>query len=157
MNLVLALAEKNVREETGGPFGAAVFETESGRLVAMGVNRVMHDHSSIAHAEMMALMLAQQALKSHRLNANHKAYTLATSAQPCSMCFGATVWAGIDHLLIGARRSDVQSITGFDEGPLPTAWIKALTSRGVQVQRDIMRTECCESLKSYHASGGNLY
>lgn len=157
MRLVLALAEKNVREETGGPFGAAVFETESGRLVAMGVNRVIHDHSSIAHAEMMALLLAQQALKSPRLNSNQKAYTLATSAQPCSMCFGATVWAGIDHLLIGARRSDVQSITGFDEGPLPAAWIKELSSRGVNVQRDVLRAECCESLKTYHATGGQLY
>ncbi len=44
---------------------------------------------------------------------------LATSAQPCCQCYGATVWAGIDELLIGARAEDVEELTEFDEGPLP--------------------------------------
>lgn len=156
MALALALAEKNVAEGTGGPFGAAVFEVASGQLVAIGVNRVVEGCASIAHAEIMALLLAQQAMRSHRINRD-AAHVLATSAQPCAMCFGATIWAGIDELLIGARRSDVQSITGFDEGPLPAAWIRELHQRGIAVRRDILRRECCASLRKYVASGGVLY
>lgn len=156
MALALALANKNVDEGTGGPFGAAVFEAVSGRLVAIGVNRVVEGCASIAHAEIMALLLAQQAMRSPRINRD-AAHVLATSAQPCAMCFGATIWAGIDEILIGARRSDVQSITGFDEGPLPAAWIKELHKRGITLKRDILRQECCASLRSYAAKGGTLY
>jgi len=62
MAWVLALARRNVESETGGPFAAAVFELESGKLVAAGVNRVVPAQTSIAHAETLALSLAQQYL-----------------------------------------------------------------------------------------------
>ncbi len=52
--------------------------------------------------------------------------TLATSSQPCCQCYGATIWAGIDRLLIGARSEDVESLTEFDEGPLPADWVGEL-------------------------------
>ena len=102
------------------------------------------------------LAFAQQAMRSHRINRD-TAHVLATSAQPCAMCFGATIWAGIDEILIGARRSDVQSITGFDEGPLPAAWIKELLKRGIRLKRDVLRKACCASLRTYTAKGGLLY
>jgi len=57
MRFVLALTERNIREETGGPFGSAVFERDSGKLVSVGVNVVVRQNCSAAHAEMMALML----------------------------------------------------------------------------------------------------
>ena len=60
MRFVLALTERNIREETGGPFGAAVFERDSGKLVSVGVNVVVWQNCAAAHAEMMALMLAQK-------------------------------------------------------------------------------------------------
>ena len=62
MRFVLALTERNIREGTGGPFGAAVFERDSGNLVSVGVNVVMATECSAAHAEMMALTLAQKKL-----------------------------------------------------------------------------------------------
>jgi len=62
MRFVLALTERNIREETGGPFGAAVFERDSGKLVSVGVNVVVRQNCSAAHAEMMALMLAQRGI-----------------------------------------------------------------------------------------------
>ena len=72
---------------------------------------------------MMAYMLAQQRLQRHRLNQDGTKFVLATSAQPCCQCYGATVWAGIDELLIGARSQDVEELTEFDEGPLPADWV----------------------------------
>ena len=60
MALVIRLAEENVARGDGGPFGAAVFEIGSGVLVAAGVNRVIEASNSVLHAEMVALMFAQQ-------------------------------------------------------------------------------------------------
>ena len=48
--------------------------------------------------------------------------TSPPASQPCCQCYGATFWAGIDELLIGARADDVMELTEFDEGPLPADW-----------------------------------
>lgn len=58
MNFVLDITRRNIEERTGGPFGAAVFESESGRLVSVGVNVVVSQNNCTAHAEMVALMMA---------------------------------------------------------------------------------------------------
>ncbi|HST44222.1 MAG TPA: nucleoside deaminase, partial [Luteimonas sp.] len=84
-------------------------------------------------------------------------YTLATSAQPCCQCFGATVWAGIDRLLIGARASDVEALTEFDEGPLPADWVGELQRRGIEVRRDLERDGACAVLADYGRAGGRRY
>lgn len=156
MALAIELARRNVALGTGGPFGAAVFDAD-GRVVALGVNRVVPARSSVAHAEMMAYMGAQAALGRPRLNEDGARYTLATSAQPCCQCYGATVWAGIDTLLIGARAEDVMRLTEFDEGPLPADWIGELRARGIEVRRDLRREEACEVLAAYAAAGGARY
>lgn len=159
--LAIALSRRNIEAGTGGPFGAAVFGPGD-RLVAIGVNVVLPQHASLAHAEAMAYMLAQQRLQRARLNeaedGSHAGpYTLATSAQPCCQCYGATVWAGIDRLLIGARAEDVEALAGFDEGPLPEDWVGELGRRGVEVVRDLHRAEACEVLRAYGAHGGKRY
>ena len=154
--LAIELSRMNVEERSGGPFGAAVF-TEDGRLISIGVNRVIQQSCSVAHAEMMAYMTAQQRLQQYRLNAIGKKITLATSSQPCCQCFGATVWAGIDTLLIGARSEDVESLTGFDEGPLPADWVGELIKRGIAVQRDICRDQARAALARYRELEGQVY
>ena len=152
VGLAIALSRRNIEHGPGGPFGAAVFNGE-GRVVSVGVNRVVPQTCSVAHAEMLAYMSAQQRLASFRLNADGGRYTLATSAQPCCQCYGATVWAGVDELLIGARAEDVEELTEFDEGPLPADWIGELARRGIAVRRDILRNEARDVLASYGARG----
>jgi len=154
--LAIELARGNVENRSGGPFGAAVFTSE-GRLVSVGVNRVIAQNCSVAHAEIMAYVLAQQRLQRFRLNEGGGKFVLATSAQPCCQCYGATIWAGIDELLIGARSADVEELTEFDEGPLPADWIGELEKRGVRVKRDILRERGREVLASYRALGGGAY
>jgi tRNA(Arg) A34 adenosine deaminase TadA len=156
ITLAIELARRNVEEQTGGPFGAAVFD-DTGTLVAVGVNRVEALQSSLAHAEIMALVAAQQKFGRARLNADGHRYTLATSAQPCCQCYGAIVWAGIDALLIGARTEDTESLAGFDEGPLPQDWIAALENRSIRVTRDLHREAACEVLARYAKTGGKRY
>lgn len=152
VGLAIALSRRNIEHGFGGPFGAAVFNAD-GRVVAVGVNRVVPQTCSVAHAEMMAYMSAQQRLASYRLNANGGRYTLATSAQPCCQCYGATVWAGVDELLIGARSEDVEELARFDEGPLPADWVGELEKRGIAVRRDILRDAARAVLADYGARG----
>jgi tRNA(Arg) A34 adenosine deaminase TadA len=158
--LAIQLAHRNVELGTGGPFGAAVFDGE-GRLLGVGVNRVVPQTCSVAHAEMMAFMTAQQRVQQFRLNDPQGGLrgpiSLATSAQPCCMCYGASFWAGIDQLLIGARAEDVMELTEFDEGPLPADWIGELERRGVTVHRDLMRSAAREVLRHYAQAGGRGY
>lgn len=156
MALAVRLAELNVAHGTGGPFGAAIFGA-GGRLVGVGVNRVVPLNCSVAHAEMLAFMTAQQRLQRFRLDADGDSYTLATSAQPCCQCYGATIWAGVSRLVIGARAEDVHELTEFDEGPLPADWIGELARRGITVVRDVARTEARGVLAAYRAAGGMRY
>jgi tRNA(Arg) A34 adenosine deaminase TadA len=152
VGLAIELSRRNIAHGSGGPFGAAVFD-EHGRLIAAAANRVVPQTCSVAHAEMLAYMIAQQRLASFRLNAQGGRYALATSAQPCCQCYGATVWAGVDELLIGARAEDVEELTEFDEGPLPADWIGELRRRGIAVRRDILRDEARAVLAEYGAGG----
>ncbi len=155
MRLVLALARRNALHADGGPFAAAVFERDSGRLIAAGVNRVVPGRCSIAHAEIMAL--AQQTLDCHDLGAPHlPPALLATSTEPCAMCLGAIPWSGIRSLVCGARGEDAEAI-GFDEGDKPDAWPERLAARGITVRRDVCRHEAAALLRAYADAGGTIY
>jgi len=154
--LAIDLSRRNVDAASGGPFGAAVFGPDH-RVVAVGVNRVMPHTCSLAHAETMAYMLAQQRLQTPRLNERMAPIALATSSQPCCQCYGATVWAGVDRLLIGARAEDVMELTEFDEGPLPADWIGELNRRSIEVVRDLQRDAARDVLRLYGESGGDRY
>ena len=159
--LAIELSRLNIESRSGGPFGAAVFGPDD-RIVAIGVNRVLPQQCSLAHAETMAYMLAQQRTQRSRLNELEDGtrvgpFTLATSAQPCCQCYGATFWAGVDRLLIGARSEDVESLTEFDEGPLPADWIGELQGRGIEVVRDLHRDDARAVLRQYGELGGTFY
>src|SRR3990172_1662000 len=62
MRVAIACARENVLRDTGGPFGAAVFDVASSRVVAVGVNLVVPQSNSTLHAEIGAFMMAQAAL-----------------------------------------------------------------------------------------------
>ncbi len=156
ISLAIDLARDNVDYATGGPFGAAVFDGD-GALVACGVNRVESLRSSLAHAELIALVGAQRKLARARLNEDGRHYTLATAGQPCCQCYGAIVWAGIDEVLIAARADDIESIAGFDEGPLPEDWTGEFERRGIRVVRDLHREAAREVLAGYVLRGGARY
>lgn len=161
MQFVLKLANWNVANKTGGPFAAAVFESDSGELVSIGVNRVVPASCSLAHAEAVALALAQQQLKTHDLAAAGGKYELFASGQPCVQCFGMTWWSGVTRLVIGARSSDIEELTSFSEGPLPDNWQALLADRNplppIDVVQDVCRTEAREVLANYTKVGGDNY
>src|SRR6185503_20926793 len=58
MRVAIELARQNVARGTGGPFGAAIFDRETGALISVGVNSVVRLNNSTLHAEMLAIMMA---------------------------------------------------------------------------------------------------
>jgi len=157
MGLAIALARWNVLEDSGGPFGAAVFERDSGRLVAVGVNLVVPLTNSALHAEMVAFMMAQARLGSYTLAGDGMpAHELATSCEPCAMCLGATLWSGVRRVLCGATRDDALRLD-FDEGPVFDASYDYLAERGVEIVRELRRPEAAEVLALYRRRAGVIY
>jgi tRNA(Arg) A34 adenosine deaminase TadA len=157
MRVAIELARRNVSNGTGGPFGAAIFEIETGRLIAPGVNLVVPSQAAIAHAEMVAIAMAGQVLGSFDLGGEGMAACeLVTSTEPCAMCFGAVPWSGVRRLVCGARDEDARAV-GFDEGPKLANWKSALEERGIEVVRDVLREEAADVLRSYQSSGGLIY
>jgi tRNA(Arg) A34 adenosine deaminase TadA len=157
MQLTIKLARLNIEQRTGGPFGAAVFNMETGELVSAGVNLVVPSCCSMAHAEMIAISCAQQKLENFDLGAAGLPHLeLVASSEPCAMCFGALPWSGIRHLVCGARDEDARAI-GFDEGPKHPHWIKELEKRGISVEIDVCRSQTIELLHCYSKHEGLIY
>jgi len=157
MREVIEYSRLNVLHGTGGPFGAAVFDADSGRLIAGGVNRVVPLSASIAHAEMLAISAAQQQLGSFDLGAEGlPRCELVTSCEPCAMCFGAIPWSGIKSVVCGAASEDAERI-GFDEGPRHPDWVGELEARGIGVVTGLCRSEAARVLADYQANRGLIY
>ena len=157
MRFVIGLSRVNVHQGTGGPFGAAVFEQGTGELLAPGVNLVTSANCSVAHAEIVALTLAQQTVGSFDLGGPGRPhYELVASTEPCAMCLGATPWSGVRSLVTGARGEDAEEI-GFDEGLKPAGWEETFTKEGISVTRDVLREEAASVLKEYATLGGEIY
>jgi tRNA(Arg) A34 adenosine deaminase TadA len=153
MRLAIALAAENVQRGTGGPFGAAIVEEETGRLLSVGMNRVVPENNSILHAEMIAFMIAQQRAGSYTLGApGLPAHTLVSSCDPCAMCLGATLWSGVRRLVCGATRDDAMSAQ-FDEGPVFPESYRYLEMKGITIVRGVLRAEARVVLERYAASG----
>src|SRR5271154_5933930 len=92
-----AIDEAMAAERDGGvPVGAVlVFE---GAIVGRGNNRVLRDNDPTAHAEIVAMRAAGQALGNYRL----ENCTLYVTLEPCAMCAGAILHARIKRLVYAA-------------------------------------------------------
>lgn len=157
MRVAISLAEANVANGSGGPFGALVVTADTGRVLAAGVNRVEPGHCSSAHAEVLALSLAQQRLGTASLAATKFGpMELVSSCEPCAMCLGAIPWSGVSSLLCGATKVDAEAV-GFDEGDRAENWIEQLERRGIRVNTGILRQAAAEVLTRYARGGGRIY
>lgn len=92
-----ALADRAQREDDEIPVGALVVDAD-GNLIGEGWNRNIADHDPSAHAEIVAIRRAGQALHNHRL----VGCTLYVTLEPCAMCAMAAVHARIARVVFGA-------------------------------------------------------
>ena len=100
------LADTNLIDNDGGPFGAVV--VKDGQIVGKGDNRVLIKHDATAHAEITAIRDACQNLNTHDLSG----CVLYTNCYPCPMCLSAIIWANIKKVYYGCTKEDAESI-GF--------------------------------------------
>jgi len=155
MRAVIDLVRLNIRHRTGGPFASIIVNDDTGVVAGIGVNLVTSLNLSILHAEMVAIMMAEEAAGTWDLGATGR-FTIYASAEPCAMCMGAIPWSGLRTLVIGARDEDIRAI-GFDEGVKADNWIDGYTQRNIHVIRDVCRAESAAALKEYVVSGGHIY
>ncbi|GAB2965970.1 nucleoside deaminase [Saccharothrix stipae] len=101
------LATRNVAAG-GGPFGAVVIR--AGEVIATGTNQVTPTLDPTAHAEVVAIRAACQAIGDFRLTG----CVLVSSCEPCPLCLSAALWARVDRVVYAADRHDAAE-AGFDD------------------------------------------
>lgn len=97
----IALARQNVARGDR-PYGAVI--VKDGRIVATGVNRVLETKDPTAHAELLAVRAAAQALQSPDLGG----CTVYASGQPCPMCLAAMRMAGVSQVFFAHSNADAE-------------------------------------------------
>ena len=120
------------------PVGAVLVKNE--RCLAEGWNNSIATHDPTAHAEIIALREAGQALENYRLINT----TLYVTLEPCVMCMGAIVHARVERLVFGA----------FDSKRGAVCHALSLTNasflnHSVQWQGGILEIECAELLTDF--------
>jgi len=108
MRRAVALSMEKMQGGSGGPFGAVI--ARDGVIVAEGWNQVTSSADPTAHAEVVAIRLACQALGRFDL----ADCEIFTSCEPCPMCLGAIYWARLRRIWFGNDRKDAAAI-GFDD------------------------------------------
>ncbi len=138
----LALREAvRAGEEGDVPIGAVV--VRAGEVIAVGRNERELRGDPTAHAEILALREAAQAVGSWRvLDA-----TLYVTLEPCAMCAGAIVLARVPRVLYGA--SDPKA--GAAGSVLDVLSEPSLNHRP-EVQGGVLGRECGELLSGFFAS-----
>jgi len=154
-NIILNL-QKDMEKYTQkgcGPFLAAIYDDKN-NLIAKCANSVINENCSNNHAEVNAIKLAQEKLKTHDLSKyNLKLYV---TAEPCMMCIGAIMWSGIKEVYYGVSSKNVEKITGFDEGFKPN-WLEEFKKRNIVVYGNIEEEAGIKALQEYIKEGKIIY
>ena len=103
---LLAAREAGLRGDV--PVGAVVLGPD-GAPIGMGSNERELTGDPTAHAEVVAIRRAAEALGRWRLTG----CTLVVTLEPCTMCAGAIVAARIDHLVFGAFDDKAGAVTSL--------------------------------------------
>ena len=135
----IALAIENVAQG-GGPFGCVI--VKDGKVVGRGVNRVTQTNDPTAHAEVVAIRNACQALGDFQLTGCE----LYTSCEPCPMCMAAVYWARPDKVYFGATKDDAAH-AGFDDSMIYEEFALPYEKRRIPVSQ----TGRDEALKAFEA------
>jgi tRNA(Arg) A34 adenosine deaminase TadA len=125
----IALAVESAGTD-GGPFGAVVARGDE--VIATGTNRVTASGDPTAHAEIVAIRRAAEALGTHDLSG----CVLYASTEPCPMCLAATWWARIGEIVFAADRHSAAR-AGFDD---------AAIYKEVASDRDVRSIPCRQHL-----------
>ena len=148
MRRAIALATENVLSGAGGPFGAVV--VRDGEIVAAGVNQVTATNDPTAHAEVVAIRAACQALGDFQL----KGCVVYTSCEPCPMCLAALYWSRCEAIFFGCSASDAAD-AGFDDSFLYDEVKRPLDQRSIPTTR-LLGDEAIEAFNAWRAQADKI-
>ena len=148
MRKAIALAVDNVRSGAGGPFGAVV--VRDGVIVAEGVNRVTATNDPTAHAEVVAIRAACEALGDFQLTG----CAVYTSCEPCPMCLAALYWSRCDAIYYGCSAADAAD-AGFDDSFLYEEVARPVGQRKIPTKR-LLGDEAIESFNAWRAQANKI-
>ena len=111
MRRAIELSQKAMDEGAGPPFGAVI--VRNGKVIADGYNNSFATNDPTAHAEIVAIRRACEAVDSRFLND----CVIYSSSEPCPMCLGAIYWSGIGQIYYGNDRT-AAAAAGFDDARL---------------------------------------
>lgn len=140
MSQALELAQ-NAGNAGEVPVGAVIVDS-AGQLIAEGENRRERDKDPTAHAEILALRAAGQALKNWHLNG----CTLYVTLEPCAMCGGAIALARIGLLVYGVDEPKTGAIRTVANIP-----DSACSNHRLSVLGGILESPCRQQLQSWFA------
>jgi guanine deaminase len=123
----VALSRERMEADRGGPFGAVI--VRDGTVLAEGWNEVTSSNDPTAHAEMVAIRRACQAVGNFSL----AGATLYTSCEPCPMCLAAAYWARVARIVYGNTRQEAAAI-GFDDAFIYDEMPKAPSQRAIRME-----------------------
>ena len=127
------------------PFGAVI--VRGGAVVAEGHNRVWLTTDPIAHAEVVTIRTAAEALRTIDLGGT----VMYTTCEPCPMCLAAIHWAKIDAVYYGADIADAQD-AGFAELCVPAKELAARGGSTLRVEAGLLRRECADLFAEWKAA-----
>ena len=136
-----------------GPFYAELYD-EHYNFVVGASNSVIETQCALNHAEMNTLKLAFERFKNYNLD-QYK-LTLFVNAEPCIMCLGAIMWSGVNRIIFSVPSSEVEKITGFDEGFKPD-WFDEMKKRNIKVCGGIDEEYGKKILQYYVDIGKTVY
>ena len=109
-----------------------------GKIIATGANEVETRCDPTAHAEIVAIRAAAQALGSPELNGA----TLYSTLQPCGMCTMASIWSKIGRIVYGAGREDVHSMYFEDRHMSTMDFIADAYKDDLPVTGGVLKARC---------------
>ena len=144
MQEAVRLSIANVTEGKGGPFGAIV--VKDGKIIARGANSVTSTNDPTAHAEVVAIRIACDTLKTFQLDG----CDIYTSCEPCPMCLGAIYWARPARLFYANSKEDAAAIK-FDDKFIYEEIAKPITERKL-FTKQLLRDEALEAFVKWSES-----
>jgi guanine deaminase len=149
MARAIELSIENVLSKQGGPFGAVI--VKQGSVIAEGVNQVTATNDPTAHAEVVAIRRACQALGLFELNGCE----IYTSCEPCPMCLGAIYWARLSRVYFGNLADDAAKI-GFDDSAIYAEMALTFADREIPMIQ-IMHEEAKAAFKAWEEHPGKIH
>lgn len=140
MSRAIALAQ-SAGDAGEVPVGAIIVDANN-NLIATAENRKERDKDPTAHAEILALRAAGQALQTWHLNN----CTLYVTLEPCPMCAGAIVLARLGLLVYGVDDPKTGSIRTVTNIPDSTC-----SNHRLPVMAGILESTCRVQLQSWFA------